>query len=279
MAVDHYENFPVASWLLPKHLRAAVIAIYWFARTADDIADEGTATNEERLNQLGAYRGALDLIADARRHPPCFAEPMRPIFNPLFEAVQRHQLDTAPLYRLLTAFSQDVHTKRYATYRDLETYCHHSANPIGELLLSLYGVNTPPRLHLANAVCTGLQLTNFWQDVAVDWQKGRVYLPEADMQAFGVQTWQIAQQHVDLNWSALMSYQVQRTRGLLNSGMSLCQHLPARMALELKMVVLGGLRVLDLLEAASYNMFQSRPRLGWQDRAIIFTRSLLPQRA
>lgn len=279
MAVEHYENFPVASWLLPRRLRAAVIAIYWFARSADDIADEGTATDEERLHQLDRYRDALDLLSGAGSLPPRFPADLQAIFDPLYAAVRQHQLNPAPLYRLLTAFAQDVHTKRYATYRELETYCHYSANPIGELLLDLYGVNTPQRLHQANAICTGLQLTNFWQDVAIDWKKGRVYLPEADMQAFGVTSSQIEHQHVDLNWSALMSYQIQRTRVLLNSGMSLCQHLPVRLSLELKMVVLGGLRVLELLEAAGYNMFQSRPRLGMQDRVLIVTRSLLPQRA
>ncbi len=182
--VSHYENFPVASWVGPPALRGAISAIYAFARGADDIADEGDDPPAVRLAGLDRYARMLDSIetaADAR------VEPVEPPFEALAAAVRRHALPVAPFRDLLSAFRQDVTKPRYADIDELFDYCRRSANPIGRLLLHLYGVFAEVELGRADAICTGLQLANFWQDIALDWAKGRVYLPADDMARFGVE--------------------------------------------------------------------------------------------
>ncbi|MDE2585656.1 MAG: squalene synthase HpnC, partial [Betaproteobacteria bacterium] len=179
MPVDHYENFPVASLLLPAHLRRPVEVIYWFARSADDIADEGDASPAERLAALAAYNAELDRI-DAGTTPET------PLFQALAPIMAVHRLPIELFRDLLSAFAQDVTVKRYADYASLLDYCRRSADPVGRLLLHLFEVATPDNLRRSDAICTALQLINFWQDIAVDWQKGRVYLPQEDLVRFGV---------------------------------------------------------------------------------------------
>ena len=170
MSVGHYENFPVASRLVPARLRGAVVALYRFARAADDLADEGDAPPEARLAALAAYDRALAEIAAG-------GTPADPPFPELAAAVRAHGLPLAPMHDLVSAFRQDVTVARYATYADLLDYCRRSANPVGRLLLALYRAESPGNGAASDAVCTGLQLTNFWQDVAADWGRGRVYVP------------------------------------------------------------------------------------------------------
>jgi squalene synthase HpnC len=267
VAVGHYENFPVASRLVPRELRPAVVAIYRFARSADDIADEGDAEPDLRLAQLDAFEEKLLCIE--RDQPPA-DEP----FASLALAVRRHGLPISLLRDLLSAFRQDVLKKRYATYAELEDYCTRSANPVGRLMLHLYGASGSENLRRSDAICTGLQLANFWQDIAVDWQKGRVYLPEEDLARFEVDVAQIASARCDERWTRLIGFEVARTRALLEEGRPLSKALPLRMATELKLVVAGGLRILQAIEAAKGDVFRRRPQLRPWDWAALAVAAL-----
>ena len=261
MSVGHYENFPVASRLVPAALRPAVVAIYRFARAADDLADEGDAPAAARIAALAGFDRALDRI-EAGATPP------EPPFPALAVAIRQHALPMAPFHDLLSAFTQDVTVGRYATYADLDDYCRRSANPVGRLLLALYRANTPVNLQYSDAICTGLQLTNFWQDVAVDWQKDRVYLPQEDLDRFGVPLTQIAAGRSDDRW-----------RALLVSGRPLTRALPWRLGLELAAVIAGGLRILDRIDGVHGDVFAHRPQLAARDWCVVAYHALLPSRA
>ena len=271
MPAGHYENFPVASLLLPRRLRPAVLAIYRFARGADDIADEGDASPSVRLAGLATYERALDAIAAG-------APPEDPPYPELAAAIRRHALPLAPFRDLLSAFRQDVTTTRYPTFAALTDYCRRSANPVGRLLLQLYEAATPANLAWSDAVCTALQLINFWQDIAIDWGKGRVYLPQDDLARFGVPEEQIAASRVDDRWRHLLAFESARARLLLESGRPLTRVLPWRLALELGGVLAGGHRILDAIDAAEGDVFRHRPRLQRADWAIVALHALLPAR-
>lgn len=275
MSIDHYENFPVASLLLPRRLRGAVTDIYRFARAADDIADEGSATDEERLAQLAAYRTELHRIgAEPGNTPPPGLPPLADIFTPLARTIARHQLPITPFYDLLSAFEQDITVKRYEDYATLADYCTRSANPVGRLMLHLFDAARPQDVAESDAICTGLQLVNFWQDVRVDWHKQRVYLPQEDLRRHGVTEDDLAACRLTPQWRELMAFQVERTRALLHFGAPLARRLPGRIGLELRLVVQGGLRVLERIEASSYDVFMNRPELGAKDWAIMLWRSI-----
>ncbi|NML27571.1 squalene synthase HpnC [Zoogloea dura] len=262
MPVDHYENFPVASFLLPAHLREPVEAIYAFARSADDIADEGDAEPIIRLARLNDYRRALIAIEQGRS----FDDPsLVPIFERLGRNIRTHKLPLGLFRDLLDAFSQDVGKTRYADFDELLDYCRRSANPVGRLLLHLYKADTPDNLVMSDQICTSLQLINFWQDVAVDWQKQRIYLPLADMTRFGVSEDCIARGQVTHEFTALMDFQIQRARCMMLNGAPLTRRLPGRLGWELRLVVQGGLAVLDKIEANGYDVFRRRPALGKTD--------------
>ena len=272
MAVDHYENFPVASLLLPRSLRSAVRAIYRFARSADDIADEGHAAPAARRAALARYRHQLlQIQANAQLAED---DPMWPVFGPLDSVIRRHDLPLEPFFDLLSAFEQDIETLRYADDTALLDYCSHSANPVGRLMLHLYGRATPQNIIQADQICTGLQLTNFWQDVAIDFQKGRVYLPQARLKQFGVGEASIANCETGNSWQALMRNQVQQARQLLLEGAPLARRLPARAGFELKLVVLGGLRILERLDQLHYDVFHHRPTLKKSDWILLVWRAL-----
>ncbi|AOB31959.1 phytoene synthase [Bordetella sp. H567] len=274
MAVDHYENFPVASILLPRRLRAAVGDIYRFARSADDIADEGSADDASRLAALAAYRDELHRIAQGKPGARVVADPaLAAIFDPLAATIARHQLPITPFYDLLSAFEQDVTVKRYADEAALLDYCARSANPVGRLMLHLYGAAGPDNLRDADAICTGLQLVNFWQDVHIDWRKERVYLPQDALCRHGVTEEDIATCRLAPAWEALMAEMVARTRALLHSGAPLARRLPGRIGLELRLVVQGGLRILERIERARYDVFMNRPELGARDWGVMMWRA------
>jgi squalene synthase HpnC len=266
MPVNHYENFPVASILLPKQLRKPVAAIYHFARAADDIADENDLPNEERLHQLDDFRGELTRVAADET-------PLLPLFQSLAAEIKAHGLPMQPFHDLLDAFSQDVVKKRYANYDELLDYCRRSANPVGNLLLHLYDEATPVNLAYSDAICTALQLINFWQDVAKDHAIGRIYLPLDEMARFGVSEAQIAQGIGDDAWRALMKFQVDRARALMLQGAPLGSILAGRIGLEMRMIIAGGLRILDKLEGAGYDMFNRRPVLKPYDWVIMLMKS------
>ncbi len=270
MPVDHYENFPVASWLLPAGLRRPIEAIYAFARGADDIADEGDLAPAARLHGLGRYRRALDDIeAGADPGPP---------FGALAQAVRAHGLPVPLLRDLLDAFAQDVVTTRYATFADLADYARRSANPVGRLVLHLFGRTDAESLARSDAICSALQYVNFWQDVAIDWAKGRVYLPREDLDRFGVDERHIAEGRVDAAWTALMAFECARARAMLASGLPLAHALPGRMGLEIRATVHGGLRIADRIEAVRGDVFGHRPRLGAVDWCAILAKAALRMR-
>lgn len=267
MAVDHYENFPVASFLLPRRLHAAVTAIYRFARSADDLADEGNRTAEQRLAELSRYRAELDALE--RSIPSGDA-----VFQALAPVVAEHRLPIRLLRDLLDAFSQDVVQQRYATFDELLDYCRRSANPVGRLMLCLYREERPRCLEWSDAICTALQLINHWQDVAIDWKKSRVYLPQEDLQRFAVAESHIAQALVDDGWIRLMRFQTERARALMLSGAPLARALPGRIGFELRLVVCGGLRILEKIEQAGCDVFRRRPWLGKLDWPLLLWRAL-----
>ena len=266
MAVDHYENFPVASLLLPPHLRRAVKDIYRFARSADDIADEGDAMPEERLKALQVYRCALQDIASGHTPPAAFQD--------LAHTISQHALPLQPFFDLLSAFEQDIQQTRYADYETLLDYCRRSANPVGTLMLVLYNTTDAESLKQSDAICSSLQLINFLQDVAIDWKKGRVYLPAEDLTRFGVNLDAISKGVNDEAWCQLMQFEVDRCRELLNSGSLLGRTLSGRIGLELRLIIQGGLRILEKIEQAHFDVFRHRPRLTALDWVIMFWRAL-----
>lgn len=272
MAVDHYENFPVASWLLPGPLREPVRHIYRFARSADDIADEGQASPAQRLALLGGYRAALATLRDGQPLSP--ADPCRALFEPLGRTIRQHALPFQPFFDLLSAFEQDVTVHRYADYGALLDYCSRSANPVGRLMLHLYGANDDESLRQSDALCTGLQLANFWQDVALDRDKGRLYLPQDALARHGVDEADIAHGRIGPAWRGLMREQADLARTLLWRGGPLAHRLGGRIGFELRLVVHGGLRILERLEQLHYDIFTHRPTLGRADWALLFWRAL-----
>lgn len=265
-AVDHYENFPVASWLCPAALRPTVAALYWFARTADDIADEGQAAADQRLADLAAYRADLDAVY--ARRPPSARWPA--IFAALARAVERHALPRAPLDDLLEAFAQDVRKTAaaagYADRAELLDYCARSAAPVGRLMLHLYGIDAPEALAQSDDICTALQLINFWQDLSVDLPRGRYYLPQDRCAAHG--TTQAAPVR------ALVAEEAQWARALMLRGAPLVHRVPGRMGWELRLVVQGGLRVLDKIAALDHASWRERPHLTRRDAPLLLWRAL-----
>jgi squalene synthase HpnC len=266
MPVDHYENFPVASILMPRRLRKPVAAIYHFARAADDIADEGELSGNERLQQLDDFRDELIHIGGDET-------PLLPLFKRLAVEIKEHDLPLFPFHDLLDAFAQDVVKKRYADFDELLDYCRRSANPVGNLLLHLYEEVTPVNVAYSDAICTALQLINFWQDVAKDYAIGRIYLPLDEMAQFGVREDQIGHGISDDKWHALMKFQVERARALMLQGAPLGSILGGRIGLEMRMIIAGGLRILDKLESADYDMFRQRPVLRPFDWVIMLLKS------
>ena len=264
--IDHYENFPVASWLCPRALRPPILAIYRFARTADDLADEGPITAAQRLSELQAFRTELIACADAAGVHTTDAPAAQQgliglsrwpdVFEPLAHAMRTHRLPLAPLLDLLEAFEQDVtYTERGQRYPDRTTllaYCARSANPIGRLLLHLYGVNDAVALQQSDAICTALQLINFWQDRSQDMARGRDYLP------------------LDSHMRSELDF----ANALMQQGQPLVHRLPGRVGWELRLVVQGGLRILHRLQALDDEAFaqplqQPRPRLDKRDVCIM----------
>ena len=267
MPNSHYENFPVASPLLPRNVRVPVRSIYAFARSADDLADEGDATPTERLAALAAYEAELDRIEQQ-------SAPHTALFQNLAAVITSYGLALQPLRDLLSAFRQDVVQTRYANYETLLDYCARSANPVGRIMLHLFDAHSEKNHQESDAICSALQLINFWQDVAIDWQKSRIYLPQEEMQHWGVSAEQIADGRVDEHWRGLMRMQIERTRRLMLSGAPLARRMPGRFGWELRLIVLGGLRILEKIEAEDYDVFRHRPRLNKADWLILLWRSV-----
>ncbi|MBO9679967.1 MAG: squalene synthase HpnC [Acidovorax sp.] len=272
--VTHYENFPVASLLCPPRLRPPITAIYAFARTADDIADEGGAAPAERLADLAAYRAELAAVAAGAAPGPRWAA----VFGPLQVQLRAHGLPVPLLDDLLSAFVQDVEKTRdasgYATRAELLDYCRRSANPVGRLLLHLYGVQDSTALAQSDAICSALQLINFWQDLSVDIPRGRHYLTDADCAAHGVGRVALEALRPTPATTRLLADNAQWARTLMQSGAPLVCRLPGRAGWELRLVVQGGLRILDKIDALQGANLCRRPRLGPLDWLRMLARAM-----
>jgi hydroxysqualene synthase len=267
MARSHYENFPVASLALPARLRRPVAAIYAFARTADDLADEGAHTREQRLAGLATLEEGLGSIAAG-------GWPDDPVLLALADSVRAHALDLQPFRDLLSAFRMDVTATRYADFGALMGYCRNSANPVGRLLLQLYGAATPRNIGYSDAVCSALQLINFLQDLAQDYEeKGRIYIPQDEMARFGVSEAHFRERRTDTAMRGLMVFQAERAERLLRSGAPLGRVLRGRIGFELRLIMAGGARIAAALQACTEDAF-ARPRLGTRDRLWMLWRAL-----
>jgi len=273
VAVNHYENFPVASWLCPPALRPAVVAIYRFARTADDIADEGDATADARRKQLDAYAADLDRAAAGDTAATGWPE----VFVPLAAQIRRHALPLPLLHDLLSAFRQDCGNPLYADRATLLDYCARSANPIGRLLLHLAHVGERDALAQSDAVCSALQLINFWQDLSIDLPRGRCYVPQVDAAAHGLDPSSLRTDSAASR--GLVAELVRWSRALMQQGAPLVHRLPGRFGWELRFVVQGGLRVAGKIEAGGFNALSRRPTVGAIDAPLLAWRALRMRRA
>lgn len=270
VSAEHYENFPVASLLCPPSLRPAVRAIYAYARTADDLADEGNERPAQRLAALAAYRADLNAILAGR----AVSRRWRSAFEPLRDAIQAHSLPATLLHDLLDAFEQDVVKHRYADRADLLDYCRRSANPVGRLLLHLYGIDDSAALRQSDAICTALQLVNFWQDLGVDTRRGRLYVPLADCRRHGVADAQLLAGRDSAAVRALVADEVDWARSLMREGSPLALRLPGRVGWELRFVVQGGLRVLEKIERNHHDALERRPVVRAWDAPLLAWRAL-----
>ena len=251
LARTHYENFTVASWLLPRESRRDLHAVYAYCRTVDDLGD---AHKGDRLVALGEWE------ADLRR---CYdSKPAHPYMLALQETIRRHDIPPEPFLKLIEANRMDQRVSRYATYGDLDRYCRHSANPVGRLVLYVLGYRDEERQRLSDSTCTALQLANFWQDVARDHQMGRVYLPQEDIQRFGYSDEELAEGLVNDAFRGLMAFEVARARALFHDGLGLVGTLDGRFKLDVALFSRGGMAILDAIERQEYDVLSHRPTLS-----------------
>lgn len=274
LAQRHYENFPVASVFLPSNLRTPIRLIYCFARQADDFSDEGDFTIAQRLQWLNNFREELDLLqADI--------PPKSDFFVALGRVIQQYHLPWEPFYNLLDAFSQDVVKTRYANEAEVMHYCTRSANPIGRLLLQLYNQATPQNILWSDQICTALQLINFLQDIAIDYEKNagkqRIYLCQDEMTAFGVNEQQIGDRNNNVEWQRFMRFNLQRAHALLQAGKPLGRALTGRIGFEMRLIIAGGERIIEKLTKINGDVFRHRPTLNYMDWFLLFFRALFRQ--
>ncbi len=263
LAQSHYENFPVASRLLPARQRPHVAAVYAFARTADDYADEPGREPAERLRLLADWRKQLH------------SRSVEPIFLALHDTIARFNLPVQLFDDLIDAFMQDVTTSRYATWAEVFDYCRRSANPVGRLVLRLHDYQDERLDRASDAVCTALQLTNFWQDLAVDWSRGRLYVPEETWRAHDADPQMLDRGAITPPWQLALGDSVKRTRGLFAEGRAVCSGVHGRLRYELRATWLGGTRILSRLERSGFDVFTTRPALGIADAIVIACGTLL----
>jgi squalene synthase HpnC len=272
LARQHYENFPVASRLVPAASRRHIAAIYAFARMADDFADEGDHPDHERLARLEEWQWRLHEAAEGRSQSD--GSDASRIFTALMHTMRDCRLDVRPFDDLLSAFAQDVVVKRYETWADLLDYCRRSAHPVGRLVLRVCGYSDPALERPSDAICTALQLTNFWQDLAVDWAKGRLYVPRDVRDAAHADEHDLDRREWPPAWQYVMREAATRTRKRFEEGRPVVDMVRGRLRHELRATWLGGVRVLDKLEAGNYNVFERRPSLDWRDGILVGWRVL-----
>ncbi len=268
--LSHYENFPVASVLCPPALRPAITAIYAFARTADDLADEGDAAPAIRLAELAAYRS--DLMACTRGEPTSMR--WQPIFERLAKVIKDYALPVELLAKLLSAFEQDIVKTRYASQAELLDYCSRSANPVGRLLLHLYRVEEAAALQQSDCICTALQLINFWQDLSIDIPRGRIYLPADSWASHGVDEAQLLALQRNPATTAVIAANLAWAQALMRQGAPLAKTVAGRAGWELRLVVQGGLRIAEKIEQLGFATLQQRPKINAWDAAVMAWRAL-----
>jgi phytoene synthase len=271
LARTHYENFPVASRLLPSAMRPHVAAIYAFARIADDMADEGSRPARARIDDLDDWERRLTAAAGDESLP---REAHGDVFLALRETMRACRLPPQLFHDLLSAFRQDVTTTRYATWEDVLDYCRRSANPVGRLVLRVAGYEDPALDAASDAVCTALQLANFWQDFEIDWRKGRLYVPAAIWETAGARLEDLDARRLTPAWRAALGDVAARTRALFAAGRPVCDGVRGRLRFELRATWLGGTRILDKLEAADFDVYARRPALTRADAPSILWRTV-----
>lgn len=263
---DHYENFPVASFLIPKSLRKDIAIIYWFARTADDLADEGEEEYEERLEKLNLFEKGFNLSLETKSN--------NKFFEQLSKTIKNNNLTSAYFLNLLSAFKQDVIKKRYENFNEVLDYCNRSANPVGRILLELFKVNEEEARICSDKICTALQLTNFYQDTLIDFNKGRIYYPEDEMKLFNVTELMLELKENNANIKALVKHNVDRTQFLFDEGKKLFEYLSGRFLYEIKWTIAGGEKILSKIRKNNYDVFSKRPKLSKIDFITLFMKSI-----
>jgi hydroxysqualene synthase len=272
LAREHYENFPVASRLLPRRMRPHVAAVYAFARTADDFADEGDRPAEDRLALLDSWRERLWACAAGRT--PAAGDPFAGLFVALGHTIAACRLPAQPFEDLLSAFAQDVTRRRYDTWPEVLDYCRRSANPVGRLVLLIGGYRDAALHTASDALCTALQLANFWQDFAIDWARGRLYVPREEWLAAGADEWALDPAALSPAWRRALEGASARTRALFAEGRPVCDGVRGRLRYELRLTWLGGTTILDRLAAHGYDPYHHRPTLGAADVPRLLWRTI-----
>lgn len=263
LAREHYENFPVASWLLPRRMRPHVAAVYAFARLADDFADEGDEPALARLARLADWRTRLHACADDS--PLARGDEHDDVFLALGHTLRACGLPLSLCDDLISAFAQDVTTSRYASWADVLGYCSRSANPVGRLVLRIAGYADEGLAARSDEVCTALQLTNFWQDFSIDWRRGRLYLPLEEAARWGARADALDPAHLSDEWRRALAEAAARTRALFDAGRAVCDGVSGRLRYELRLTWLGGTTILDRLAASGYDPHHRRPSLRRRD--------------
>ena len=266
-AISHYENFPVISFLIRKELRKDVAIIYWFARTADDFADEGNVQEKVRLENLDNFEKRLTNLLNGN-----FEDAYD---YALAQTIKSRRLSPVYFYNLLKAFKQDVVKKRYESFSEVQNYCKNSANPIGRLILELFDIRNIEALQFSDNICTALQLTNFYQDVAIDYEKGRIYFPKDEMKNFDVTENMFQMNENSRNLKQLVKFNVDRTRQLFEQGRGLFSFLKGKLKIEIKWTVFGGEAILDKIEKNDFDVLSYRPKLNKTDFIILFFKSIV----
>jgi hydroxysqualene synthase len=267
LALTHYENFPVASRFLPARTRRPIHLIYAFARTGDDIADEWPGSKDVRLRALSDWSGRLHTAVEHGEGSAFFLD--------LAAAIRTFGLDIQLFDDLITAFKMDVCHSGFRTYADLLQYCRHSANPVGRLMLQIFGCASKECCELSDEFCTALQLANFWQDLFIDTARGRFYIPEEDCAAFSVTRQEQQQQENTECMRELMKFEVERTRMLFAAARPLTHLVPSALSFELKLIWHGGARVLEKIERNKYDTLSARPALGMWDKLLTVYRACI----
>ena len=262
----HYENFPVISFLVKKELRKHVAVLYWFARTADDISDDPTLNNAEKIIKLNHFEERLTSLLKGKYEDDYEAA--------MYNTITVMHLTQDLFYDLIVAFRQDLIKKRYQSFEELLDYCKYSANPVGRLILELNGIRNNNAFHYSDKICTALQLINFYQDVKIDYDMNRIYFPMDEMGLFAVTENMFELNKINLNLEKLVKYNIDRAAKILEEGKKLLEFLPRKLKIEIKWTVLGGMEILNKIRKNSFNVF-TRPKLSKIDFLMLFFKSII----